>query len=209
MTATDTRTRLLETALKLIWSSNYNSVGVNEICKQAEVTKGSFYHHFESKAELFCQASEHYWDKVRHDLDALLSPLNTPLEQLEGWLKLVLDTKIGDDIDNIPGCAFFSTGNQTSCGEVDINNTLLQMNDRGIKYHIAMLRNLENGGFIAPPEDVEQTARLIQQYMHGFVSHTRLARNLDNARKDLPEGIYRIIGLKPEYWYSAGKPGAQ
>ena len=121
----------------------------------------------------------------------------------------MLATKIGDDIDNIPGCAFFSTGNQTSCGEVDINNTLLQMNDRGIKYHIAMLRNLEDGGYIVPPDDIEQTARLIQQYMHVFVSHTRLARNLENARKDLPEGIYRIIGLKPEYWYSAGRPGAQ
>ncbi len=31
MSTQDTRTRLLETALELIWQSNYNSVGVNEI----------------------------------------------------------------------------------------------------------------------------------------------------------------------------------
>ena len=82
MSTQDTRTRLLETALELIWQSNYNSVGVNEICKQAGVTKGGFYHHFESKASLFCEASEYYWNSVKRDLDALLSPVNTPLEQL-------------------------------------------------------------------------------------------------------------------------------
>lgn len=200
MTATDTRTRLLDTALKLIWSSDYNSVGVNEICKQAEITKGSFYHHFESKAELFCQASEHYWEKIRRDLDALLSPINSPLEQLEGWLKLIFAKKIGDDINNIPGCAFFSAGNQASCEEAGIIRTLQQMNERSAKYNIALLRNLESGEFIAPLQDAEQVSRLMQQFIHGFVSHARLTRNLEEARKDLPAGIYRIIGLKPEFW---------
>ena len=86
MSPTDTRTLLLETALNLIWNSNYNSVGVNEICKQAGVTKGSFYHHFESKAELFCEATSHHWDHIRQDLDCILSPINSPLEQLENWM---------------------------------------------------------------------------------------------------------------------------
>ena len=40
MSVIETRERLLETALELIWQSNYSSVGVNEICKQAGVTKG-------------------------------------------------------------------------------------------------------------------------------------------------------------------------
>jgi len=30
-----------------------------------------------------------------------------------------------------------------------------------------------------------------------------VTRCISNIKKDLPEGIYRIIGLKPEFWYTA------
>ena len=202
MSPIDTRTVLLETALELIWSSNYNSVGVNEICKQAAVTKGSFYHHFESKAELFCKATEHYWEKLKQELDALLSPMNPPLEQLENWIALIFVNKIGDDINNMPGCAFFSAGTQSGCEETCITETLRLMLDRGAKYNLALVRNLEAGNYLLPIDDAEQVARLMQQYIHGFISHARLVRDIDHARRDLPAGIYRLIGLKPEYWYS-------
>ena len=201
MSPTDTRTRLLETALQLIWSSNYNAVGVNEICKQAEITKGSFYHHFESKAELFCQAAEYYWDKTRQELDSLFSPLNSPLEQLEGCIRLIFNNKIGDDADNIPGCAFFSAGSECG-GDTRINDTLMCMLERGRKYNVALLRHLEDGGFIAPAQDLDQIARLMQQFVQGLTGHTRLTRNLKTARQDLACGLYRIIGLKAEFWRS-------
>ncbi len=202
MAPTDTRTVLLQTALELIWSSNYNSVGVNEICKRAAVTKGSFYHHFESKAELFCQATEQYWDKIRQELDALLSPINSPLEQLESWIALIFANKIGDDIDHIPGCAFFNAGSQTGCEETQVTETLQLMMARGAKYNLALVRNLDAGNYLLPFDDAEQLARLMQQFIHGFVSYTRLTRNLADARRDLPAGIYRVIGLKSEYWFS-------
>ncbi|MCE3253506.1 MAG: TetR/AcrR family transcriptional regulator [Cellvibrio sp.] len=156
MSPTDTRTLLLETALNLIWNSNYTSVGVNEICKQAGVTKGSFYHHFESKAELFCEATSHYWEEIRQELDCIFSPINSPLEQLENWLQFIYINKVGEDKDNVPGCAFFTAGMQSGCGENRITDTLQLMTDR-----------------------------------------------ISNIKKDLPEGIYRILGLKPEFWYSA------
>ena len=56
-----TREKLLETAIELVWQSNYCSVGVMEICKRAGVTKGAFYHHFESKADLFYAAAQHHY----------------------------------------------------------------------------------------------------------------------------------------------------
>lgn len=203
MNAPDTRTLLLETALDLIWNSNYNSVGVNEICKQAGVTKGSFYHHFESKAELFCEATNHHWEKIRQDLDCILSPINTPLEQLENWLQFIYVNKVGEDKDNVPGCAFFSAGMQTGCGDTRITETLQLMTERGAKYNQALVRSLLNGNFLGEQKDIEQTARLMQQYVQGAISHARVTRNIDNVKKDLPVGIYRLIGLKSEFWFSA------
>jgi TetR/AcrR family transcriptional repressor of nem operon len=202
MNTTDTRTILLETALNLIWNSNYNSVGVNEICKQAGVTKGSFYHHFESKAQLFCEATSHYWEEVRRDLDNIFSPINSPLEQLENWLQFIFINKVGDDQENIPGCAFFTAGMQAGCGENRINETLQIMTERSAKYNQALVRRLLNENYLQEAKDPEQIARLMQQYVQGAIMHARVTRDISNIRKDLPEGIYRILSLKPEYWFS-------
>ena len=94
--AAETREKLLETATRLIWQSNYSCVGVNEICKQAGVTKGAFYHHFESKADLYVAASRHYWDFMKSDLDAIYSPSYTPLEQLENLIHLIKKQYAGE-----------------------------------------------------------------------------------------------------------------
>jgi len=193
---------LLQTALELIWNSNYNSIGVNEICKQAGVTKGSFYHHFESKAELFCEATDYHWENIRQEVDALLSPMNTPLEQLENWIQFIYSNKIGTDKDRIPGCAFFNAGMQSGCGDVRITETLQLMTERGAKYNLALVRNLEGGGYLHPVKDAEQLARLMQQYVQGAISHARVTRDIEKVRGDLPEAIYRLIGLKLEHWYS-------
>lgn len=202
MNASDTRTLLLETALDLIWNSNYNSVGVNEICKQAGVTKGSFYHHFESKAQLFCEATNHYWDELRLELDCIFSPINSPLEQLENWLQFIFKNKVGEDKDNVPGCAFFTAGMQAGCGENSITDTLQLMTDRGAKYNQALVRSLLNGNYLQETKDPDQLARLMQQYVQGAIMHARVTRCISNIKKDLPEGIYRILGLKPEFWFS-------
>ncbi|PUA28521.1 MAG: TetR family transcriptional regulator [Cellvibrio sp. 79] len=203
MNSPDTRTLLLETALDLIWNSNYSAVGVNEICKQAGVTKGSFYHHFESKAELFCEATSHHWEKIRQDMDCMLSPINTPLEQLENWLQFIYVNKVGEDKDNVPGCAFFSAGMQAGCSEPRITETLQLMTERGAKYNQALVRSLLSGNYLCEQKDIEQTARLMQQYVQGLITHARVTRCIDNVRSDLPTAIYRLIGLKPEFWFSA------
>lgn len=201
MSNQDTRTRLLETALELIWQSNYNSVGVNEICKQAGVTKGGFYHHFESKASLFCEASEYYWNSVKRDLDTLLSPVNTPLEQLENLINFIFITKFGQDADDVPGCPFFSAGSQAGCGEEAVNESLLNMSKNGVKYNLALVRSLYAAGYLEGDVDAERVARLMNQYIQGAVSFARVNRCMETIKRDVPEGLYRILGLKREYWF--------
>lgn len=202
MSPQDTRSLLLQTALDLIWQSNYSSVGVNEICKQAGVTKGSFYHHFESKAELFCEATNYHWEHIRQDLDALLSPVNSPLEQLENWIQFIFINKIGEDEKNIPGCAFFSAGMQAGCCESSMIDSLKLMSERGAKYNTALIRTLQSGNYLEDNVNPEQAARLMQQYVQGAIMHARVLQRIEHLKRDLPEGLYRIIGLKPEYWFS-------
>ncbi|MFT3892678.1 MAG: TetR/AcrR family transcriptional regulator [Anaerolineales bacterium] len=49
----ETRTKILESAIKLFSTHGYNKASVDDICKEAGISKGAFYHHFKSKQELF------------------------------------------------------------------------------------------------------------------------------------------------------------
>jgi TetR/AcrR family transcriptional repressor of nem operon len=57
------KTRLLEAALGVIRAKGYSATRVEDICAAAGVTKGSFFHHFESKEELALEAAR-YWDAM-------------------------------------------------------------------------------------------------------------------------------------------------
>ena len=54
----ETRQRLLDSAQQLMYSRSYGNVGVQEICKDAKVQKGSFYHFFPSKSALMIEVLE-------------------------------------------------------------------------------------------------------------------------------------------------------
>ena len=64
MTLTETRheskTRLLDAALQVIRAKGYSATRVEDICEAAGLTKGSFFHHFDSK-EALALAAANYW----------------------------------------------------------------------------------------------------------------------------------------------------
>lgn len=60
----ETRSKIIESAIKLFSTRGFNTASVDEICADAGISKGAFYHHFESKQALF-------------------------LALLDGWLKII------------------------------------------------------------------------------------------------------------------------
>jgi len=64
LNATETRheskTRVLDAALHVIRAKGYSATRVEDICEAASLTKGSFFHHFDSKEELALAAAD-YW----------------------------------------------------------------------------------------------------------------------------------------------------
>ncbi|HOZ38231.1 MAG TPA: TetR/AcrR family transcriptional regulator [Anaerolineaceae bacterium] len=68
------RDKLLESAAKLFLDKGYEAVSVNDICKHAEVSKGSFYHYFETKQALFMTLMENWSSRVMQS--ALSQPIS-------------------------------------------------------------------------------------------------------------------------------------
>ena len=51
-----TRNAILKSAAELFLKHGYDHVGINDVMKHADLTRGAFYHHFESKSDLYAQA---------------------------------------------------------------------------------------------------------------------------------------------------------
>lgn len=69
MTEHESKTRLLDAALKVVRTKGYCATRIDDICAEAGVTKGSFFHHFKTKEELGVAAAKH-WSKVTEDFFA-------------------------------------------------------------------------------------------------------------------------------------------
>jgi TetR/AcrR family transcriptional repressor of nem operon len=54
--------KLIDAAFALIRAQGYSSTTVDDLCEKAGVTKGAFFHHFESKEALAVAAAE-FWTK--------------------------------------------------------------------------------------------------------------------------------------------------
>lgn len=82
----DARERLLMSASKLISDKGYNAVGVSEVCNDAGVKKGSFYHFFPSKQQLALAVMDLYWGHLECQLDhCLVKPGGSPVARLRAY----------------------------------------------------------------------------------------------------------------------------
>ena len=54
------RDKLLEAAVRLVRAQGFSATGVEQLCAEAGVTKGAFFHHFASKEQLGIAAAQ-YW----------------------------------------------------------------------------------------------------------------------------------------------------
>jgi AcrR family transcriptional regulator len=67
----ETRLNLLEAAVRRFSINGYDSTSVDEICAEAGVSKGAFYHHFPSKQALFLAMLEEWLKTVDIGLDGM------------------------------------------------------------------------------------------------------------------------------------------
>src|SRR5260370_25241673 len=88
----DAKYKILNAAQSLLELRGYCALGVGEICKAADVPKGSFYYFFESKEVLALAVLDEHWRVQRADWERVLGGDGPPLERLR---QLVEETQAG------------------------------------------------------------------------------------------------------------------
>jgi TetR/AcrR family transcriptional repressor of nem operon len=83
----DARTRLLEASRDVVRAKGFAATSIDELCEAAAVTKGAFFHHFQSKEALGVAAAEHWAETTAAFFAA--APYHAPEDPLDRVLAYV------------------------------------------------------------------------------------------------------------------------
>ena len=187
----DADERLMKAAIDLIWSESYGSVTIDDICKRAEVKKGSFYYFFESKAALAVAALEKLWsDEWKPKMDARFSPTIEPLERIKGYLEAhyTSQCQMQKNTGKALGCPICSLGSEIGTREVDVGAKVREIMARKRKYLESAIRDAVADGVIEPCDPV-QKAMALNCMMEGAVSQARIMNDPEPLRNLVPIGL--------------------
>lgn len=66
----ETKTRIMDSAIKLFSTRGFAAASVDDICDEAGISKGAFYHHFESKQALFLALLDSWLQTIENAIEA-------------------------------------------------------------------------------------------------------------------------------------------
>ncbi|MCI0408034.1 MAG: TetR/AcrR family transcriptional regulator, partial [Acidobacteria bacterium] len=86
-----TKEKILQAALRLMLAKGFKATSVDEICEEADATKGSFFHFFESKEEMAKVLAERFvCQQMEMAQAAEFQKLKDPLARVLGWIDYVI-----------------------------------------------------------------------------------------------------------------------
>jgi TetR/AcrR family transcriptional repressor of nem operon len=133
-TTASTRTRLLLATIDLVRANGYAATRVEDVCSAAGVTKGSFFHHFDSKEDLAVAAAAEWNERAARLFESAPYSLHSDsLDRLLGYVKYRRQMIAGD-------CWEYTCYAGTTIQEThETNPTLRDACAQSISTHVAML----------------------------------------------------------------------
>lgn len=193
-----TREKLLEAIGQLVWAGSYGATTIDDICAKAGVNKGSFYHFFDSKADLVEAAIDADWQVRRAELDAIFSPLVPPLERFRklGEYMYRAQKEASQRFGCVLGCPLFALGAEISTQESKLQRKIQEVLDYKRVYFESAIRDAHASGLIHAP-DAAAKARLLFTYYQGLLTEARIRNDLETLREAF-QGTLQLLGAEPK-----------
>ena len=198
MPSNNTRERLIETAINLIWVSSYGSVSVDDICKKSEVKKGSFYHYFPSKIDLAIAAMDAAFADFKPMLDEIFSPAASPVERFRKYIACGYEyqKEIKEKHGMVCGCPMASLASEMAPQDQSIHDKTDEIIGYKIRYYETTLRDMVAEGMLSETIDIKAKAQNVYSYIMGQFVMARIQNSLDPLRPEIVEdGLFSIIGV--------------
>ena len=86
-----TRAAIVKAGLKLFGANGYHGSSVGDIAKAAGITKGAYYHHFQSKEDLLLLIHQEYADYQLKAMQAVLAEDDSSAQQLRKLIRCIVE----------------------------------------------------------------------------------------------------------------------
>ncbi|MEM1178371.1 MAG: TetR family transcriptional regulator C-terminal domain-containing protein [Acidobacteriota bacterium] len=170
------RDRLIDAGRELFWRRGFHDVGLNQILKTAEVPKGSFYHHFDSKEAFGQRVVEDFADESLAVLDAALAGDGPPLEKLRGFFEGQREFYEANGCCN--GCLVGNVG-QELAETSDVLRRTVELHFARVRARLAgCLGEAARRGDLADGVDIELFADVLFSAWHGALLRMKVEKSL-------------------------------
>jgi len=182
----NTRERIIDVAKERFHARGYADVGIKEICDNANIQKGSFYHFFPSKEDLALSVIDEFAEDWANGFVAeAFDPKLPPMERIDYLIDAAYfwQKSVKEKNGKIPGCLF---GNLAL--EMSTKNDVLRAKLNAVftnaktRFKDTLEEAIADGEI--KPLNVELTSEAMLAYLEGMIL---LAKSENN-----PEVIYKL-----------------
>ena len=176
----DADKRLMDAAIFLLWGESYGSVTVDDICRRADVRKGSFYYFFESKSDLAVKALDRMWHDYEPQLDEMFADHLPPMERIRNYCQgtYAMQADMLEEHGRVLGCVLCSLGSEIGNRDDAIRDKVRFLLDKVRSYWVQTISDAQAQGVI-PKGDVAAKVRCAMAVYEGLVAQARLHNDLD------------------------------
>lgn len=182
----------MRTAARLFVARSYSSVGVNEICTEAKVQKGSFYHFFPSKSDLAIAVIDHHAAAMWALLDTHERAARGPVNKLKASAKVVDEVQRGlvKSYGRVVGCPLGNLAVELSTTEDAAGRHAAAVIAQWEERVAGHCRDAAEVGLLAPGTDPEELAHRVIATMQGMIL---LAKVADSSVAAIPTAVLHAI----------------
>ncbi len=180
----ESKTKLLNGAFNVIRTKGYAATTVDDICRAAGVTKGSFFHHFKGKDDLALSAAA-FWGEMTEGFFATAAyrQAEDPLARLLGYVDFRAEILRGDLNDYT--CLLGTLVQETYATHPEIRAAC----ERGMATHIAnLVRDIEAAKQRYAPQapwSAESVGYFIQSVLQGAFIFAKAKQGPQVVRESL------------------------
>ncbi len=193
----DAKERLMAAATELIWEDSYGAVTIDDICKRADVRKGSFYYFFPGKAELAVAAIEDLWVREWQPFIARhLSPELEPAERFRGYLEAIVaqQHRLAEQRGKVLGCPACSVGSEVCNSQLELRDAIREVFAKKRRYYESAIRDAIAANAM-PACDPAEMANALFGLINGLTTQARIMNDLA-ILKHLPDLGLSLLKLK-------------
>ncbi len=169
-------------AMETFWTNGYAGTSPADLAEATGVGKGSLYHTFGSKRELFGKALDLY-DRAGSEMtEEFLSRPGTAKERIRAYLVFIVDIDLTGPVKR--GCLAANTALELGGRDEEATRAVRRMEERTIELLTARIEQGQRDGDVAPEVDAKAQAQFL---MNTIVGLRVMAKTFDGP------ALYRII----------------